>query len=89
MWWKIIIAIIYLLIALAVGRYFFIKRACVIMEYRLCSLDKAKLITSTDYVCEWFFGPIVWPIYLLIYWMFNVVDKTYIKIYEKSRDKSS
>ena len=87
MWWKIIIPMLYILIALAVGRYLFIKRACIIAECKLCSLDEAKLITGDSYILEWFCAPIVWPIYLLIHFIFNVVDKIYIKVQE--RNKSS
>jgi hypothetical protein len=89
MWWKLLIGILYVLIALAIGRYLFIKRAYIIMECRLCSLDEAKLITGDSYVLEWFCAPIVWPIYLTICFIFNVVDKAYSKVYEKSRTKSS
>lgn len=89
MWIKILIAVIYVLIALAIGRYLFIKRAYIIMEYRLCSLDEAKLITGDSHILEWFCAPIVWPIYLTVHLIFNVVDKAYNKIYEKSRTKSN
>lgn len=89
MWWKLLIGIIYVLIALAFGRYLFIKRAYVIMECRLCSLDEAKLITGDNHILEWFCAPIVWPIYLTVYFIFNVVDKIYSKAYEKSRTKSN
>lgn len=88
MWWILLISIIYVLIALAFGRYLFIKRACVIMECKLCSLDEAKLIAGDDYILEWFLAPVVWPIYLTVCFIFNVVDKTYIKVYEKSRNKT-
>lgn len=88
MWIEILIALIYVLIALTVGRYLFIKRACIIMECRLCSLDEAKLITGDSYILEWFVAPIIWPIYLIVYLIFNVVDKTYIKAYENSKSKS-
>ena len=89
MWWKLLIGVLYVLIALAFGRYLFIKRAYIIMEYRLCSLDEAKLITGDSHMLEWFCAPIVWPIYLMVYLIFNAVDKIYIKIYEKSRRDSS
>ena len=89
MWIKILIAVIYVLIALAIGRYLFIKRAYIVMECRLCSLDEAKLITGDSHMLEWFCAPIVWPIYLTICFIFNVVDKIYSKVYEKSRTKSS
>ena len=85
MWWKLLIGILYVLIALAFGRYLFIKRAYLIMECRLCSLDEAKLITGDSHILEWFLAPIIWPIYITICVIFNVVDKTYIKFYEKSR----
>ena len=88
MWWKILIGILYLLIALIIGRYLFIKRVYIIMECRLCSLNEAKLITGDSYILEWFCAPIIWPIYLTVYIIFNVVDKTYIKNYEKSRRKN-
>lgn len=88
MWWKLLIGVLYLLIALAIGRYLFIKRVCLIMECKLCSLDEAKLITGDNYIIEWFCAPIVWPIYLTVCLIFNVVDKTYIKVYEKSRNKT-
>ena len=88
MWWKIIIAVLYILVALASGRYLFIKRAYIIMECRLCSLDEAKLIAGDNNILEWFCAPIVWPIYLTVCLIFNVVDKTYIKVYEKSRNKT-
>ena len=89
MWWKLLIGVLYLLIALAIGRYLFIKRAYIIMECRLCSLDEAKLITGDSHILEWFCAPMVWPIYLTICFIFNVVDKAYSKVYEKSRTKSS
>ena len=89
MWWKIIIASLYILIALAIGRYIFIRRSYFIMDQELCSLDKAKLITDSEYAFEWVLVPIIWPISLIVYLIFNVVDKAYIKIYEKSRNKSS
>ena len=89
MWWKLVIGILYVLIALAIGRYLFIKRAHIVMECRLCSLDEANFITGDSHMLEWFCAPIVWPIYLTIYLIFNVVDKAYSKIYEKSRTKSS
>lgn len=89
MWWKIIIAVLYVIVILAFGRYLFIKRTYSVMEAKLCSLEEAKLITGDSYMLEWFLTPIVWPIFLIVYLIFNVVDKTYIKIYEKSRDKSS
>lgn len=89
MWWKLLIGVLYVLIALAFGRYLFIKRAYIIMQYRLCSLDEAKLITGDSHMLEWFCAPIVWPIYLMVYLIFNAVDKIYIKVYEKSRRDSS
>ena len=89
MWWKLLIGVLYLLIALAIGRYLFMKRAYIIMEYRLCSLDEAKLITGDSHILEWFCAPIVWPIYLTVHLIFNVVDKIYSKVYEKSGTKSN
>ena len=89
MWWKLLIGVLYVLIALAIGRYLFIKRAYIIMECRLCSLDEAKLITGDSHMLEWFCAPIVWPIYLTVHFIFNVVDKIYSKAYEKSRTKSN
>ena len=65
------------------------KRAYIIMEYRLCSLDEAKLITGDSHILEWFCAPIVWPIYLTVHLIFNVVDKIYSKVYEKSGTKSN
>lgn len=88
MWWKLLIGVLYVLIALAFGRYLFIKRAYIVMECRLCSLDEAKLITGDSYMLEWFLAPVVWPIYLMVYLIFNAVDKIYIKVYEKSRRDS-
>ena len=87
MWWKLLIGVLYVLIALAFGRYLFIKRACIIMECKLCSLDEAKLIAGDSYVLEWFLAPVIWPVYLIVYLIFNVVDKIYIKTYKKSGKK--
>ena len=55
------------------------------MENRLCTLEDAKLIVGDNYILEWFLAPAVWPIYLLIYLIFNVVDKTYIKSQERKQ----
>ena len=88
MWWKLLIGILYVIIALTFGRYLFIKRAYNVMENRLCTLEDAKLIVGDNYILEWFLAPVVWPIYLTVCFIFNVVDKTYIKVYEKSRNKT-
>lgn len=89
MWWKILISIVYLLIVFAVGRYIYIRRSYFISETFLYDLETAKLITESEHLAEVIFAPIVWPLSLTLYFIFNVVDKTYIKAYEKSRTKSN
>ena len=87
MWWKILLGIMYLLIMLVLGRYIFIRRAYFIMKERLYDLERAKFEAETEYSAEWLICSILWPICLIIYFVFYVVDKTYIKSYERSRAK--
>ena len=79
MWWKILIPVIYLLVCLILGRYIFIRRAYFIAQECLCDIERAKFEAETEYSAEWLLCSMLWPICLIIYIVFNVVDKTYIK----------
>lgn len=79
MWWKILVFVIYLLVAIGLGRYIFIRRAFFIVQECLCNLETAKFEAETEYTSEWLICSILWPVCLIIYFIFNVVDKTYIK----------
>jgi hypothetical protein len=86
MWWKVLIPIIYVLIAIAVGRYVYIRYSYKISQDDAYSLETAKDIVNSNYAVQWFLYPLFWPISLTIYLIFNGVDRLYFKSQKERRE---
>ena len=84
MW--LLVLFIYVIIAISIGRYIFIKYTYKLVQKDAYSIDVAKDIVNSNYAVQWFLYPLFWPISLTIYLIFNVVDRLYFKSQEERRE---